>query len=889
MIGKTLSHYKILEELGRGGMGIVYKAEDLKLNRTIAIKVLPSASLASEDDGARFYREARAAASLTHPNIAVVHEIDEAVPEGAKDDDLRPFIAMEFIEGETLHERIQKGPLKLDEAVGIASQIASGLEAAHAKNIVHRDIKSGNVMLTAKGEAKILDFGLAKTDASTILTRAGSTLGTITYMSPEQSRGEDVDFRSDLWSLGVVLYEMITGKYPFEGEYEQAIVYSILNESPEPLTAIRTGVPMALEWMVKKCLAKKPDDRYQSATDLLVDLRNVDLTATGSSDSRPSPDTLGTMSKESPVEERPTFKAAIRTTWPLIAASILFSLVAGYILFSRNASSPGSETLRTLPLFLDGIRNVKYPTISPASEYIAFTGTDSLGQDGIFLLDTRRGKIDYMTGTDGALFPSFSPDGSWLAYHASNTVYRVSVPKGVPEEIASGGRFALWQDRHNVLISGSNGVYRVNLDDRSPTIVFKADTSFGPGTYSYLWSIDRDSGLMTGAVLSNGYTVSNPLFVGRETGTASYGEPGIFSPMYVPGGFLIYQLEDQTSQPIVRPFDARTRQFTGPPLAELPTMRWDSYSVGPEGSLLSVLSNTSPLASRVQLFVVDIAEHTVEKKKAYFFPKYSPSLPSFSHEFEKVVLEYVSSATGESIIAEYDLDTEFASQLTFGDSRSDPKWSADGSTLYFSSLGSGSDGVYQRQAAGSGKERLIVPDGLQPNPSPDGKWLAFVRLSARSGADILAINLETGDEIALDTTQANTMYPDFSPGGRYVAFSYYPDPGIAVRSVGGNGYQIITDLTALYPKWSEDGKYIYYAVLEDGIYRVPVALKPGLQLLGGPERIVSVRGQSASFDIDPTGNYLIVTANEVDFRQPNVKSFSTLVWTQNWAQSLSER
>ena len=184
MIGSTISHYKILDELGRGGMGIVYKAEDIRLDRTVAIKVLPSAALTNEDDRARFYREARAAASLTHPHIAVVHEIDEAVPSDAPHGtETSPFIAMEFIEGETLDAKIKKGPLKLEDAVRIASEIASGLEAAHEKKIVHRDIKSGNVMLTAKGEAKILDFGLAQTAQSTKLTKMGSTVGTIGFMS----------------------------------------------------------------------------------------------------------------------------------------------------------------------------------------------------------------------------------------------------------------------------------------------------------------------------------------------------------------------------------------------------------------------------------------------------------------------------------------------------------------------------------------------------------------------------------------------------------------------------------------------------------------------------------------------------------------------------------
>jgi len=220
MIGSTLSHYHIESELGRGGMGIVYRAKDTKLNRTVAIKVLPSAALATEDDRARFYREAQAAAQLHHPSIATIFQIDEAVPSDAPHGTQpSPFIVMEFIEGQTLEERIKKGPLKLSEVNQIAQEVASALELAHAKKIVHRDIKSANVMLTAKGSAKVLDFGLAKTAQSTQLTRMGSTMGTVAFMSPEQARGEEVDGRTDLWALGVVLYEMISGRNPFGGDY----------------------------------------------------------------------------------------------------------------------------------------------------------------------------------------------------------------------------------------------------------------------------------------------------------------------------------------------------------------------------------------------------------------------------------------------------------------------------------------------------------------------------------------------------------------------------------------------------------------------------------------------------------------------------------------------
>ena len=267
MIGKTFSHYKILEEIGTGGMGIIYKAEDTKLNRIVALKFLHSHLMASEEEKSRFVHEAKAAAALSYSNICTVYEIDEH--------DKQTFIAMEYIEGQSLNDKITDRPLKLEEALDIAIQVAIGLQKAHDKLIIHRDIKPANILLSNDGVVKIVDFGLAKLSGQTKLTKDGSTLGTVAYMSPEQTRGEEVDSRTDIWSLGIVLYEMITGQLPFKGDYEQAIVYSILNEEPEPLTGLRIGVPMELERIVNKSLAKNPDERYQHVDELLVDCQRI--------------------------------------------------------------------------------------------------------------------------------------------------------------------------------------------------------------------------------------------------------------------------------------------------------------------------------------------------------------------------------------------------------------------------------------------------------------------------------------------------------------------------------------------------------------------------------------------------------------------------------------
>jgi serine/threonine protein kinase/tetratricopeptide (TPR) repeat protein len=268
MIGKTISHYQIVEKLGEGGMGVVYKAEDTKLKRTVALKFLPPALSSNQEANERFIQEAQAASSLEHPNICTIYEIDET-------EDGQMFIVMACYEGESLKKKIEREPLELESAINIASQIAAGLARAHEAGITHRDIKPANIIVTERGEVKILDFGLAKLAGRAQLTKTGSTIGTVAYMSPEQARGEEVDHQTDIWSLGVVLYEMLAGQLPFRGEYEQAIMYSILNEEPEPLTSARIGVPIQVEKIVDKAIAKAPANRYQQTDELLADLIKV--------------------------------------------------------------------------------------------------------------------------------------------------------------------------------------------------------------------------------------------------------------------------------------------------------------------------------------------------------------------------------------------------------------------------------------------------------------------------------------------------------------------------------------------------------------------------------------------------------------------------------------
>jgi len=332
MIGKTISHYNILEKLGEGGMGIVYKAEDTTLKRAVALKFLPPEMTRDPQANARFLHEARAAAALNHPNICTVYEIGEA--------DGQTFIAMALIEGGSLRDRIGRGPLRLDETFELAVQVAQGLAAAHKKNIVHRDMKPGNVMVTTEGRPKIMDFGLAKSPGQTRLTRAGTTTGTIAYMSPEQSRGEHVDHRTDIWSFGVMLYEMITGQRPFRGDYEQAVVHSIVNEEPEPVTALRTGVPMELERIVVKAMAKRPEERYQTVPDMLVDLKALGKAVHADSA------TSATIVR--PLPKPASLRAGRRRTAAIVAVLAIVALATTFVMMRPRGPSVELDASRVL-------------------------------------------------------------------------------------------------------------------------------------------------------------------------------------------------------------------------------------------------------------------------------------------------------------------------------------------------------------------------------------------------------------------------------------------------------------------------------------------------------------------------------------------------------------
>ena len=407
MTGQTISHYKILEKLGEGGMGVVYKATDTKLGRTVALKFLAADRLENEEHKARFRREARAAAALDHPNICTVYEIDEAQGQ--------TFLAMPYLEGSTVRQKVKQRPLKLDEALDIAIQAGEGLRAAHAKGIVHRDIKSANLMVSPQGQVKIMDFGLAQAADQSLLTKTETLLGTPVYMSPEQAQRLPTDRRTDIWSLGIVIYEMLIGRTPFEGEREQAVLYGIVQEEPEPITSQRARVPLDLDWVVSKALAKDKDERYQHVEEMLVDLRAVARqVAEGSDTARPSKRPTTKVQREAPARARRK-----RWAWALgIAAAAVVVTLAGLAIrnFLPTTEEP-SEPLRAVPLTSYPGREVGY-SFSPDGNQIVFLWKRETQEDyDVYVKLIGPGPPLRLT-TDPAWDHSavWSPDGRHIAF-----------------------------------------------------------------------------------------------------------------------------------------------------------------------------------------------------------------------------------------------------------------------------------------------------------------------------------------------------------------------------------------------------------------------------------------------------------------------------------------
>jgi serine/threonine protein kinase/Tol biopolymer transport system component len=488
MIGTTVSHYKILEKLGGGGMGVVYKAQDLKLDRHVALKFLPPELTLDPEAKERFVHEAKAASALDHNNICTVHEIAET-------DEGQIFIVMACYEGETLKKKIERGQLKIEEATDLAIQIAQGLSEAHAHGIVHRDVKPANILITKSGVAKIVDFGLAKLSGRTKLTKTGSTLGTVAYMSPEQLQGSEADARADIFSLGVVLYEMLTGKTPFRGDHEAALMYSIVNQEPEPLQNLVPDVPAELIHVVSRALEKSPADRYKTMDDLLIDLRRL--------------------RRETSKVSMPTFRQIAQHgfTWKYAAfiglSVIIIGVVVVVFILPSSRKMPQLNPDAKMHTVKMPVTNTGYPCLSSDGNWIAVSGTDANGKGDVYFMNASGGDVRRITDDSCSYgyVGEISRDGAWIACHRFNkgkSEIAIIPSQGGKTQAVCAGMSPIWTTDNQRLLyvigpalgiptkSGKNEVWSIRREGTDSRLEF-IDPSISGGMFSVSLSPDGKS------------------------------------------------------------------------------------------------------------------------------------------------------------------------------------------------------------------------------------------------------------------------------------------------------------------------------------------------------------------------------------------------------------
>ena len=870
MVGETISHYKILSEVGRGGMGVVYKAEDTKLERTVALKFLAAHLLEDEEGRARFIREVKAAAALDHQNICTVHEIDEVEGE--------TFIAMAYIEGQTVKDKIGERPLKLDEALDIAAQTAQGLQAAHEKGVVHRDIKSANLMVTPQGQVKVMDFGLAQLAERSQLTKTATILGTPAYMSPEQTKRLPTDRRTDIWSLGVVIYEMVTGKLPFEGERQEAVLYAIGNEEPEPITALRAGLPMELEWIVGKAMAKDAGERYQHVEEIIVDLKSLSTklaagkstilrtapSATGAGLSGPltqqaAPSQAGiepvntavfpyrVIERLSDEGESVTYRAedtelhrsvAIRVVpesaakkaekrqqlkrGGLLGMGVLLAVTLGLLVF-QWLRGPMPDSPEEVLRFSFSPGNVFAPSVSPNGRHIVFAVEEG-GESALWVRDLARETPRKLEGTEGADYTSaagmfWSPDSRFIGFRSGQELKRVPAEGGdpitlcdLPQGYYIGGSWS--PDGARIVFSSGGQLYEVPARGGTSKLLFELEESQEGRGGARPHFLPFSAG--THGLVYNFGGVSDPRLglLDLETGERRELGPGS-RPAYSASGHLVYQssLVDEKPGLWVLPFSLETLTATGEafPIVEGGALP----SVARDGTLVYLDRGGSVESQLVWRDRGGNSLGPIGRPQAgnIMFPKLSP-------DGSRVAAQDDSS--GDLDIWVHETERAVATRLTFAAGlEAHPTWSPSGTEITFTSDRRGSRDIFSKPAAGTGEATLLVGGPLDdeyPDWSPDGNYMVYdVSGDPKNKGDIRYLKHKTDgvgfEEAVFLSTPRQEGAAKFSPDGRFVA--YCSDESdrfeVYVRPFpkGAGKWQVSTN-GGTQPRWSRDGKELFY-------------------------------------------------------------------------------
>ena len=786
--GEYLGHYEIISILGSGGMGKVYLAKDSKLNRSIAVKTLPNFYVGKPSYVKRFQTEAKAAANLNHPNVATIYSVEET-------DDEQTFITMEYVEGNPLNKMIPKDGFDQRTFLDIFISLADALTHAHEKGIVHRDIKPSNIMITPAGNPKILDFGLARIDktktnenASTLsLTETGQILGTPAYMSPEQAEGKEADHRTDIFSLGVVMYEAITGERPFKGDNYAAIISKLLKEEPKNISEIKPNIPYLLSRLIMKCLNKKPRYRYQSMNEVRVLLKEINSAIdSGASLSRPEQIT----SKISPKRISPLF---------LYAGFGLLSLF-GLLAFWSWSSLKTTTSKEIIKFNMVGDKENKLSVIttklSPDGKTLIFSYLQSKN-DRVRMRKMDSYEIKTVSGTKEARFPFFSPDGEWIAYATdSDKILKVPIKGGDPItvcEICSTIRVGHWATDENIYFSSEQGIKRVSADGGKPEDLTKIDKSKGEISHTQPILLPDQKNVIFTIMDGDGLKLSLLNLQQNKRETIKEAGEG-WHAKYSPTGHIVFARDKQL---MAMPFDLSTAKPTGKPkliisglFAQAPNIQ-----ITNDGTLTYI-----PNIIRTENQLVWVNRNNEEtpafKEKGDFVsPRISPDG------------NHIAVRLNDDIW-NYNIKSESKIRISSNGRSEIPMWSLDGKSIFYVSPNNeGSFSIYKKNADGTGEPEEIHKEDYRLIPYSIHPTENLLSLVSRKGtSDIFVKSLEDQSIKPVVATPFSEDTPRFSPDGQWLVYSSMDTgrPQIYVHPWDNLSKKIpITKESGMFPVWSK--------------------------------------------------------------------------------------
>ena len=873
MIGQTISHFKVIEKIGQGGMGVVYRAQDTNLSRDVAIKVLPEQFTQDPQRLARFEREAKLLASLNHPNIAAIHSFEHS-------DDIH-FLVLELVEGETLAERVAKGPLPVEEALEVCQQIAEGVEAAHEKGVIHRDLKPANVKVTPEGKVKILDFGLAKafegevaaTDISQSptlteeMTRAGVILGTAAYMSPEQAKGKPVDKRTDLFAFGCVLYELLTARRAFQGETVTETLAKVLEGEPD-WNVLPGALPSTIRFLMSRCLQKDPGRRLQHIDGARILIEEALSGATAAS-------AIGLGGAMRPALWKRTIP------WSIAVVGVVVAFIA---LWNSTSPIPTPEPV------------VRFVAALPADLHVAQAnrGIVALSRDGVHLAyaATRGGTAQLylrsmdqlearpIPGTEDVTYPFFSPNGQWLGFFAGGKLKKVSVNGGSPVilcDVYSPSMTASWDSEDTILFAfPTSAILQVSAAGGTPETLTTIDSDQGETAHTSPQLLpDGDTLLFTANSPEGRKVVVQSL----ETGERKIVLEGAADARYVPTGHLVYA---QAGTLMAVGFDLGQLEATGtatPILEGVMQVGANSQAhlaFSDTGTLVYIPSRFDPrtVATLVWVDRQGNVEPLAAPPGRYVNPRLSPDG------------QRVAFASGGAVRL-YDIGRDNTTQLTFQNG-SFPLWTPDGERITFQSsrLG-GTPKLFWKPADGTGTAEQLS-EGEFPHTahswSPDGKVLAFSERSPAFNSDIFMLSLEGERKSQLFLrTPSNETGPMFSPDGRWLAYRSNESgrQEIYVQPFPATGAKwLISTEGGEEAVWARSGEIFYRngnKMMAVNITTEPTFTPEKPQLLFEGEYVSY--GPRAVYDVTPDGQkFLMIKLGEQNVTELNV--------IQNWFEEL---